>query len=401
MSKVVIIGGGASGIIAALKASYKHEVILLEAGSKCGKKILLTGNGRCNYWNSNIDIDKYYSDNFVVLEKIISDDNQIEALSFLDSLGIYPKIKDGYYYPYSNQASSIREILLSELERRNVRVIYDFRVDKIIKKENGFSVSSNNTEIICDKVIISTGSCACPKTGSDGSGYDLAKSLGHTVNSVTPALVQLKGNENYFKNWDGVRCDSRVSLIIDGKIIKEDTGEIQLTDYGVSGICTFNISGLATKNLDLGNSVSVKINFLPYLYGSFYDWFNKRNKEIPNHKITELLESVIPYKLMFVLLEKAKISRDSYWDKLNEIEKKNLCDVIEKFNLDITGYNDFDRAQVATGGVSLNEINPNTMESNIVDNLYITGEVLDIDGNCGGYNLAVAFITGYLAGKGV
>lgn len=401
MSKVAVIGGGASGMIAAIKASDNHEVILLEANDKCGKKILLTGNGKCNYWNSDISLDNYNTDDIDILNEIISKNNQKEVLSFLENLGIYPKIKNGYYYPYSNQASSVRTLLLNEIERRKIKIIYNFKVESIIKDENNFIIKNDTDEIVCDKVILSTGSCASPKTGSDGSGYELAKLLNHSINLVTPSLVQLKGNESYFKEWNGVRCDSKVTLFIDNKKEKEELGEIQLTDYGISGICTFNISGLATKNLELGKKVVVKINFLPSLNNSFYDWFTKRNNNIPNYTIEELLESVIPYKLMFVLLKKANIDKTKNWNELTEEEKIKLSNMIEDFEIEITGYHSFDRCQVATGGVSLKEIKPNTMESTVTPNLYLVGELLDVDGKCGGFNLAFAFISGYLAGRGV
>ena len=401
MSKVVVVGGGASGLVAAILAANNHEVILLEANDKCGKKILLTGNGKCNYWNNDINLDKYNTDNDNALSNIISIDNQQEVLSFLEKIGIYPKIKNGYYYPYSNQATSIRTLLLNEVTRKNIKVIYNFKAESITKNNNHFIIKSNSNEIICDKVILANGSCACPKTGSDGSGYNLAKTLGHHVNLPTPSLVQLKGNDSYFKDWNGVRCDSKVSLYIDNLKVCEELGEIQLTDYGISGICTFNISGRATKSLAQGKKVIVKINFLPYLENNFYDWFTNRNNSIPNHTIEELLESVIPYKLMFIIFKKANLNRDSYWDNLTEMDKRKLSSMIEAFSLEITGYNDFDKAQVATGGVSLNEINPNTMESLLTPNLYLVGELLDVDGKCGGFNLAFAFISGYLAGRDI
>jgi len=401
MSKVVIIGGGASGMVAAIQASINgNEVILLESNDKCGKKILLTGNGKCNYWNSEININNYNTDNPEKLKDIISEYNQHEVLSFLENIGIYPKVRNGYYYPYSNQASSVRTLLLDELERRNVKIIYDFKVEEIIKEDNSFIIKSVSSGIVCDKVIVATGSCACPKTGSDGTGYNLVKRLGHHINLVTPSLVQLKGNESFFKDWDGVRCDSKLTLYVDNEKVKEEVGEIQLTDYGISGICTFNISGIATKKLELNKKVSVGINFLPSI-DSFYNWFDQRNQNIKNHTIEELLESVIPYKLMFVLLKKANIDRDDYWDNLSEFQKRNLANVIENFELEITGYHSFDRAQVATGGISLNEIDSKTMESKIVPSLHLVGELLDVDGKCGGFNLAFAFISGYLAGRGV
>lgn len=395
LGKVVVIGAGASGIIASIMASKNNEVILLEGMDKVAKKILLTGNGRCNYWNEDISLDKYNTDCFDSLNEILN--NKEEVLKFLDSIGIYPKIKNGYYYPYSNAASSIKEMFMKKLEKSKVKIITNFKVKEIKRVNHTFTILSDNEKIEADKVILATGSKAFPKTGSDGTGYLLASKLGHKVNPIYPSLTSLISNEKY--DWSGVRVDSKLSLFIDDKKVKEETGEVQLIENGISGICTFNISGIAAKNLD--KKVTVKINFLPNLEESFYDWFTSRNNYIKNHTIEELLESIFPYKLMFVLLKKAGISKDSYWNELNENEKINLANVIENFTLKIFETSSFDKAQVCTGGVSLKEINPNTMESKIVKDLYITGELLDVDGICGGFNLAFAFITGYLAGLGV
>lgn len=401
MSKIVVIGGGASGLVAAIIASNNHEVTILEGNDKCGKKILLTGNGKCNYWNEDIHIDHYNTDNKELLEEIITGKNQEEVLSFLEKIGIYPKIKNGYYYPYSNQATSVRTLLLQELEKRNIRAISNFKVTDIKKENNTFIIYSNHEKIIADKVILATGSKACPKTGSDGTGYLLAESLGHHVNMVTPSLVPLIGKDSCFKDWDGVRSDSKVTLYVDNIKRKEELGEIQLTDYGISGICTFNISGIATKSLEEKKKVEVRIHFLPHLKESFYDWFTRRNEEIPNHTIEELLESILPYKLMHVLLKKAGVSREDHWQTLTEEERRSLVRQIESFSLEIIDSHSFDRGQVATGGIPLAEINPTTMESIIIKGLYLVGELLDVDGMCGGFNLAFAFISGYLAGRSI
>ena len=393
MCKVVVIGAGASGIIAALKASEKNEVILLDSNDKCGKKILLTGNGRCNYWNSNIDKSNYQTDNEDMLESILN--NKEEVLEYLNSLGIYPKIKNDLYYPYSNQASSVQKIFLNELEKRNIKIIYNFKVESIIKKDK-FIIKSNDNEIIADKVIVAPGSKALSKTGSDGSFYEILNKLGHKINTILPSLVPLK-TEN-IEAWDGVRCDSKIKLFINGEYVKEETGELQLTDYGVSGICIFNLSSIISKNLYLKNKVNLKINFVPTIE-NFYEFLSKRNEEIKNRSISELLESLLPYKVLLVILKKCNIKKES-WNELNENKKLELCKNIEEFDLKIIDTLSFDRAQVCTGGVSLNEIKE-TMESKIIDNLYIVGEVLDVDGICGGFNLAFAFITGFIAGSDI
>ncbi len=402
MKKIAIIGAGASGIIAALKASEKNQVVLIDGNDKCGKKLLLTGNGRCNYWNSDISIEQYESDDKKALEEILSEQNKSETLNFLDSLGIYPKIKNGYYYPFSNQAASVREILDKEIKNRNIEVKYGNKVKEVTKQNDSFVVIfENNEKIYADKVVIATGSKAYPKTGSDGLGYEIADKFGHNINMVVPALTQLKSNEKFLKDWENVRCDAKVSLFVDGEKLKEDVGEIQLTSSGISGICVFNISGIASKNISFGKSVEVAINFLPHLENNFYSWLEDRAQKMKDRTIEEILESIFNYKLMFVLLKQANINKDKKWNELNENSKKALCDKIQNFILNIIDTESFDKAQVCTGGISLAEINPVSFESKIVPNLYFIGEVLDVDGKCGGFNLAFAWISGYLAGRGV
>lgn len=401
MKKIAIIGAGASGIIAALKASEKNQVILIDGNDKCGKKILLTGNGRCNYWNEDISLEQYETDAKEALGEILSEENKNETLSFLDSIGIYPKVKNGYYYPFSNQAASIREILDKEIKNRNIEVKYGNKVKEVTKQNDSFVIIlENNEKIYADKVVVATGSKAYPKTGSDGFGYEIADSFGHNINMVVPALTQLKANEKFLKDWENVRCDAKISLFVDGQNLKEDVGEIQLTANGISGICVFNISGLASKNISFGKRVEVEINFLPNLENNFYAWISDRVNKMPEKTIEEVLESIFNYKLMFVLLKQANISKDKKWNELNENGKKALCDKIEHFRLNIIDTESFDKAQVCTGGVSLTEINPATFESKLVPNLYFVGEVLDVDGKCGGFNLAFAWISGYLAGRG-
>lgn len=395
MSRVIVIGAGASGIIAALKASEKNEVILLDSNEKCGKKILLTGNGKCNYWNESIDIDKYQTDDIQKLNAIL--EKQEEVLNFLNQLGIYPKIKNGYYYPYSSQASSIQTILNRELIKRNINVKYQFRVSNLLIKNNQFIIQSDKEELIGDKVIVATGSKAFSKTGSDGSGYQLVQNLGHHINVVLPSLVPLVGCQ--VPKWEGIRCDTNVQLYVNNQKIKEEAGELQLTEYGVSGICIFNLSGLVSKNLYLKNNVLLKINFFQETK-DLMSFLEERNKVLKNVTIEELLESLFSYKLLLIFLQKAKINRDKKWFELNEKEKQILIDIIQSYPLQIEGTLSYDRAQVCTGGVSLEEVK-NTLESNIVHNLYVVGEVLDVDGICGGFNLAFSFITGYIAGSDV
>jgi len=397
MSKVAIIGAGASGIIAALKASEKNEVILIDSNDKCGKKLLVTGNGKCNYWNEDINITKYFTNQKDILNNIL--EKKMVVLDYLYNIGIYPKIKNGYYYPMSYQASSIREIFEKEIKRKNIKTMYNSKVLNILKLDNRFVIELENEKLEVDKLIIATGSKASPKTGSDGFGYVIARKFNHNINPILPALVGLNSNDIYIKDWAGVRSDVLLGLYINDELTLEETGEIQLTETGISGICTFNISSLASKSLNSNNKVSVKINFVPQIK-NFKEFFATRNEQLENRTIEELLESILNYKLTSVILKKSQIKKNTYWNDLNNIEKELLIKNIESFELNINSTNSYDKAQVCTGGIPLNEIDCN-MESNYHKNLYFVGEILDVDGKCGGFNLAFAFITGYIAGSSV
>lgn len=399
MKKVVIIGGGASGLVAAIYAAKTgNQVIVIERNNTCGKKLLLTGNGKCNYWNSNQDLKNYNTLNPEVLKKIITISNQEYILSFFDSLGIIPKIKNGCYYPYSNQAISIKYALVLECKLLGVQFINDQLVSKIEKKKNQFVIETITDKINADKVILANGSKAAPKTGTDGTGYQLAKDLNHSIIKPLPALVSLKGNEKYFKSWAGIRTDVTVSLND-----KQFSGEIQLTDYGVSGICVFNLSSDVAKLLNQNKKVSIGIDFMPMIkikeINQFINWIDKRNKQLIKRKINELFDGILNYKLVQVLLEISHINKEKYWNDLTKQEQYLLAKNIKEFSLNITNTNSFDKAQVCSGGVPLNEIDPNTMESLKVKDLYIVGELLDVDGICGGYNLSFSWISGMLAGK--
>lgn len=401
MKKLVVVGCGASGIVSAIFAKRTGlDVTVLERNSSALKKLLITGNGRCNYFNDDFSIDHFYSSNMDVLDKIITDNNKESILEFFSSIGIVSNIKNGYYYPYSNQASSIKDALLIEAKNLGVKIIYDSYVDSIEKHDNKFIIKGNSFVIDCDKVILASGSCAYPKTGSDGSGYSIVSSLGHKVNEILPSLVPLLGEGVYLKKWEGVRCSASVSLYIDDCFIKKEDGEIQLTSYGISGICVFNISGLANKNIALGKKVFVKINFMPFFetFDDFIKWFDKRENSILNRTIKEHLDCVLNYKLVNAILSYIKIDGNSFWNDLSLKDKKVLAEAIISFKFGITGSKSFDNSQVCVGGVLLNEVNFRTMESLIVPGLYITGELLDVCGDCGGYNLGFAFISGMLAG---
>lgn len=387
MKKVIIIGAGPAGIIAALRLCENFDVTLLDKNDKVGRKILLTGNGKCNYWNENIVPSNYYTDNYDTLEKILS--FKEETFKFLSKLGIYPKIKNGYYYPASQESSSIREIFERELKRKNIIVKYNYDVKSIKKENDKFLI---NDELSCDKLIIASGGMAAPKTGSDGSVYKLLEKFDLHQNTVLPALTSLNVLDNPLKNASGVRCDVTLNLYIDRHLSSSEDGELQITDYGLSGICVFNLSSLVSKSLLLEKRVDMKINFVPFIT-DLQTFFTSKC----DLTIKESLESVLSYKLLPIILKRSKVKDDDYYEDLSDSRKECLLNNLLEFEVNISSTNDYDKSQVTTGGISLNDIDPRTMESKI-KNLYFAGEVLDTDGKCGGFNLAFAFITGYITG---
>ena len=400
MKQVVIIGGGASGLTAAITAARNgKDVTIIEKNNKCGKKLLITGNGKCNFWNQDQNINHYHSSTPDILKNFITKERQNSVLNFFDSLGLVPKIKNGYYYPFSNQASSIQNILLQECQKLNIQIINDVNVEEIIKKDC-FIINPNKENIKAKNIILATGSKAAPKTGSDGSGYDLAKKLGHSIIPPLPSLVQLKGNKTYFKNWSGIRCDVIANLYIDNTFAKKELGEIQLTDYGVSGICIFNLSSKAAIALNNHQKVTLKINFMPFTQNP-KQYLKTLNQNAYKKTISELLEGFLHYKLIDIILKKANIKRNIPLNTLSENELNNLIKTLTEFELKINMTHTLDHAQVCSGGVPLTEINSQTLESLKTKNLYFTGEIIDIDGDCGGYNLGWAWMSGIIAGKNV
>ena len=399
MSKVAIIGGGASGLIAAIYASKENDVTVIEQKEICGKKILATGNGRCNYFNAFLETEDYNETSREFLKDIITKENKQEVLSLFESIGILPRIKNGYFYPYSNQSSSIREALVKECEVRGVDFLTDTKVETIKKEEQRFIL---NETLSFDKVILACGSYAGEKKKTNG--YDLAISLGHTITPILPALVQLKAEGTFLKKWSGIRCDAKLSLYENDQFIKRESGEVQLTDYGISGICTFNLSGIISRGLHHKKKETIVINFLPFLNFStreeYFNFLENRNKTMKNRSIEELLEGILNYKLVKVLLQTVGIHPSSSYSKLSMEEKQRLLSAFISFRLEILSTNSYEKAQVCTGGINLDEIS-NTFESKKTEGLYIIGEMLDVDGICGGYNLGFAWFSGMISGKSI
>lgn len=402
MEHIIIIGGGASGIVAAIFAkNSQNEVIVLERNSTPLKKLLMTGNGKCNYLNERYSTTNYHSENIEIVDKIISDKNINSIKEFFDYLGIIQNIKNGYYYPFSKQATTIKEALLKEAQKKGVKIVTECLVTEITKKNNSYQITTDKESYYCDKLILSTGGKTYPKTGSDGMGYLFLEKLGYSLIKPLPALVQLESNFKYLKEWNGVRADVELQLFEDNKFIAKEDGELQLTDYGISGICTFNLSHFITRSIDLNHKNVIKINFVPFIKTLITPWINNYAIKNSHKNIKELLEGFLNYKLVQVILKHNKINNDRFYKDLTKEEKFNLCKSLRAFEIEIINTKSFDNAQVCNGGLKLTDLNYKTMELKNNNGLYVIGELLDINGNCGGYNLTACWISGMLAGKSI
>lgn len=388
MKRIGIIGGGFAGIVAAINLKQNdNEVTILEKNNELGKKILLTGNGRCNFYNDDMDISHFHSSGN--LDKLISSDIN-NVLMFINKLGIMYKTKKGYYYPFSNKASTIRDALLYEINKNKINVKTNYQVTSIVKDNNEFII---NNELRFDYIIISVGGSSYPKTGSTGDINTILNSFDVKVNKLLPSLTNLHGKEDYFNKWQGIREDAKVSLYVDDKMIKEETGEIQLTKYGISGICVFNISRYASIALNENKKVSVSIDFLP---GEDIEMCLDTK---PNTlEILELLKRIFNEKLAEIIVDNSNIKRNVIYKNLSQIEKERLFKNIKDFRLDISATGSFEESQVTIGGVLLDEINKETMELLKAKNAFVIGEALDVDGDCGGYNIAFAIYSALKVG---
>ncbi len=388
MSKeVVVLGGGASGMMAAITATRNGaKVTIMEHKDRLGKKILATGNGKCNLTNLFQNKNCYRSNEIEKAWDILQKFSVADTLDFFKKLGVYPVDRDGYVYPASGQASSVLDVLRLEVERLGIKVVTEKSVKKI-------------TDIQADAVIMATGSKAGNLPGADGSGYGLAKKLGLSVIKPLPALVQLKCKENFYKALSGIRVQGKVSLLVDEKVRAEDSGEIQLTAYGISGIPVFQVSRFASIALEEGKKVSASLDFAPQVsFEELLEYLKERRDNNPERKGEDFLLGFFNKKLAGVLIKNANLSLVEPCRGITDAGLEKLAGQIKGFYTEITDTNGFDSAQVCCGGISLEEVNEN-LESVKYPGLFFAGECLDVDGICGGYNLQWAWSSGYVAGS--
>lgn len=462
--KLFIIGAGASGLMAAVSAAqtasdafaqaalYENgdtdrkdntskidnsgkdkvpallEITVLEHMDRAGIKLSRTGNGRCNLTNGFIDSTCYQNDNTDFVMHIIRKFDPEDTIRFFNEIGLLTKAKCGYagteklplqyIYPNSEQASTVVEALLNKALELGIRFEYETYVQSIQKSNNTFIINAirlgRNITYKADAVIIAAGSKAAPDTGSDGSGYKLAKMLGHSVKKPLPALVQLESSDKVCKTMAGVRSDGSIRIFAGGTEFFAQ-GELQFTDYGISGIPVFQVSRHAVRALDMRKEVYAVIDLIPILdKDSLYrilmkaaeaDKANMQSEQSAdslqnrNNTLFFALGKMMNKKLAAGVMQKLGISQRTRIGRLDGRDIEETAGCVKNFRLDIVGYKSFDRAQICSGGVTLDEFHGDTLESELEQGLYICGELLDVDGICGGYNLQWAWSSGFTAGS--
>lgn len=399
-TRIAIIGGGASGMMAAIAAAGRGaKVTVYEAKDRLGKKILATGNGKCNYTNL-VQEDSCYRGTNTGFSRAAREIFSVEqTLDFFKSIGIEPKFRNGYVYPNSEQAASVADALAMELRAKKVAVLYE-QVFSVKNSEGMFLVKSQQGLQEFDKVILCCGSCAGMKNPKDFFGYQLAERLGHHITPVFPALVQLRCKEKWFKTVSGVRTEGVITLYENGKQLAEEKGELLFAEYGLSGIPVFQVSRFAGDALQRSSKVTCKIDLLPgYSVEELEELLRGRFETLKNRTAEEMLTGLLNHKMNYILLKELGINPETDSQKAYRSSDINrLATLYKSLTCQVTELNPFANAQVCAGGVDTSEIEEKTMESKLIKGLYFAGELMDVDGTCGGYNLQWAWSSGYVAG---
>lgn len=482
---VAVIGGGAAGMMAAIEAARAGAIVtLIEKNAQLGKKLATTGNGRCNYTNLDM-VDriggKFRGFHPEFAEAALDVLPPEAVLDWFREIGVEPRFRGSYVYPNSDQASAVVDALREELHRLSVKVHYNAEVksvqrvvadaeasavkvsmpgktasadgaaaSQIRQKRDAayFLIQCTDAVVKADRVILAAGSKAAPKTGSNGDGYFIARKLGHSIVPYVPALCGIRCAGDAFKALAGIRTEAALELVIDGHCVDREAGELQLVDYGISGIPVFQLSRYAAYALQEGKKAAVYINFLPgftegdvsaevaardseqvssaaeasmievsgakntqnarkELRGSTVEdpkelavqLFRQRQERLAGRKMESFFTGLLHQKLGQQLLQMANVRPELPVAELSEKQLRSLASLSVRFKAECVEMNGFQQAQVVAGGVDTSEVEPRTMASRLVPGLYFAGEVLDIDGICGGYNLQWAWASGYVAGR--
>jgi flavoprotein, HI0933 family len=403
MKRIIVIGGGASGMMAAAIASGQgKEVTLLERNEKLGKKLFITGKGRCNVTNSS-DMDTFMDNipgNSNFLYSALYTFSNTDLISFMENLGVKLKVERGNrVFPQSDKSSDIIRALEKLISRNNVKVMYNTKVDDILIVDGQIKgVVCKDREIFCDSLIIATGGKSYPLTGSSGDGYRFAEKAGHSIKKIRPSLVPLVVEEPYIKELQGLSLKNvSVKVIHNDKVIYTDFGEMLFTHFGLSGPIILSSSRFIVDRLP--GDVKVVINLKPALDDDSLDKRIQRDfQKYLNKFFKNSLDDLLPQKLIPLVIRLSGIDENKEVNQITKEERKKLVKILSELTFHIKETRPINEAIITAGGVSVKEIDPSTMESKFVKGLYFAGEVIDVDALTGGFNLQIAFSTGYLSG---
>lgn len=408
---VAVIGGGAAGMMAAIEAARAGAIVtLIEKNAQLGKKLATTGNGRCNYTNLDM-VDRIggkfrgFHPEFAAPALDVLPPEAV--LDWFREIGVEPRFRGSYVYPNSDQASAVVDALREELHRLSVKVHYNAEVKSVQRVDDTyFLIQCTDAVVKADRVILAAGSKSAPKTGSNGDGYFIARKLGHSIVPYVPALCGIRCAGDAFKALAGIRTEAALELMVDGHCVDCEAGELQLVDYGISGIPVFQLSRYAAYALQEGKKAAVYINFLPGFTEEAEDpkdlavqLFRQRQQRLAGRKMESFFTGLLHQKLGQQLLRMANVRPELPVAELSEKQLRSLASLSVRFKAECVEMNGFQQAQVVAGGVDTTEVDPCTMASRLVPGLYFAGEVLDIDGICGGYNLQWAWASGFVAGR--
>ena len=396
--KIGIIGGGASGIFAAINFPLEYDVTILERNDRIGKKLLATGNGRCNLTNLNLDKKNYKgSENFV--DFAINNFSNKDLIKFFENIGMKTlSLEKGRVYPITLSSASVLNIFLDELKKKNVKVINNFFVNKIEKINNKFKVYSKESSFEFDKIIFACGGTSMPVSGSDGSAFSLLKNLGHKITKLSPGLTQLKLKSDFLKHLSGTKVIGECKLIKDGKVVDKKYGDLLFTDYGISGPPIFDLSYYVSLS---NEKFFIELPLINEVDKNFSDFYFSCIYMNPDFSLERFLTGLVNKKFIHYLLKTLDINKNNPLCNLTHRDYENLLNFILHSTFEVTGVNSFKNSQVTLGGVDTSEIDNKTFESKLVKGLYIIGEALDVAGDCGGYNLQWAFSSAYISSKAI
>lgn len=389
---IIIIGAGASGIVTAINAKNENNrVILLEKNDRIGKKLLATGNGRCNYTNMNLSEKNYSSPDFV--KKTLEDFSNEDLINYFRILGLESTLDGNRVYPISLKANSVLNILIYWLEKKGIEVKTKSQVKEIKKTKKGYEVITNEEILRADVVVTAFGGKAMPASGSDGVSFEILKKMGIRVTDLKPALTQLKLDSKYLKHLSGTKVIGRARLLRDEKVIDEREGEILFTNYGISGPPILDMS-VNTKEGDI-----IEVPLINNLKKDSIDMGYNRYYMFPDFSLEEFLMGLVDKKFIHYIVDSLDMDKNTAMNMISMGDFEKIIGLLLKSRFKVTGNTGFKNSQVTRGGVSLDEVSPENYEAKKYKDLYIIGEALDIDGDCGGYNLHFAFGCGYRLGK--